>query len=394
MRRSALVVTLAVLLVLPLVTTVPAGAAPTHAGTAIEIQVQPDGDADWTVEARYNLTTENDTAAFERLRAEFEAGESESGFSADLFREAAARVSERTGREMEIVDVERTSELRAESGTQVGVLTLEFTWTNFAVVEDEQISVGSSFAGGWFGDLGEHQTLRITPPSGYRVQTASPSTDIIGGTLRWEGPQAFEPGQPSIEFQTPSSPTSPGTTAGGIGIPWSYAAIGFLVLVVGALVLLAWQGGYLEGGESAGSDSGGPPDRGASETDAEGARIAPESGDDEEVGETSELDDSSGEESEIGADEGASAAAAAGAVDEADADEETEPDLLSDEERVEHLLEEHGGRMKQAQIVEETRWSNAKVSQLLSAMAEDGQIEKLRIGRENLISLPDYDEDT
>lgn len=45
--------------------------------------------------------------------------------------------------------------------------------------------------------------------------------------------------------------------------------------------------------------------------------------------------------------------------------------------------------MKQAAIVTETGWSNAKVSQLLSAMAEEGRVEKLRIGRENLISLPD-----
>ncbi|MFC7008821.1 helix-turn-helix transcriptional regulator [Halalkalicoccus sp. GCM10025704] len=51
------------------------------------------------------------------------------------------------------------------------------------------------------------------------------------------------------------------------------------------------------------------------------------------------------------------------------------------------LLEANGGRMKQANIVTETNWSNAKVSQLLSAMAEEGRIEKLRIGRENLITL-------
>jgi uncharacterized membrane protein len=55
------------------------------------------------------------------------------------------------------------------------------------------------------------------------------------------------------------------------------------------------------------------------------------------------------------------------------------------------LLEQKGGRMKQADIVEETGWSNAKVSQLLSAMEEDGRIDKLRIGRENLISFPDVD---
>lgn len=67
--------------------------------------------------------------------------------------------------------------------------------------------------------------------------------------------------------------------------------------------------------------------------------------------------------------------------------------LLSDPERVERLLRENSGRMKQAAIVEETGWSSAKVSQLLSEMADDGRIEKLRIGQENLISLPDLDDE-
>ena len=61
-------------------------------------------------------------------------------------------------------------------------------------------------------------------------------------------------------------------------------------------------------------------------------------------------------------------------------------------ERVERLLDRNGGRMRQAAIVRETGWSDAKVSQLLSRMAEAGQVEKLRLGRENLISLPDGEE--
>jgi uncharacterized membrane protein len=58
---------------------------------------------------------------------------------------------------------------------------------------------------------------------------------------------------------------------------------------------------------------------------------------------------------------------------------------------VEHLLEQNGGRMRQADIVSETGWSDAKVSQLLSAMADEDRIDKLRLGRENLISFPDVD---
>ena len=62
-------------------------------------------------------------------------------------------------------------------------------------------------------------------------------------------------------------------------------------------------------------------------------------------------------------------------------------ELLSDEDRVVNMLEERGGRMRQVQIVEETEWSKSKVSMLLSEMDEAGTISKLRVGRENIISL-------
>jgi len=89
---------------------------------------------------------------------------------------------------------------------------------------------------------------------------------------------------------------------------------------------------------------------------------------------------------------GAGAAVGDGMNQEGSPEEREEPtELLSDEERVERLLERNGGRMKQASIVKETGWSNAKVSQLLSAMDENNRINKLRIGRENLISFPDED---
>jgi serine/threonine protein kinase len=65
----------------------------------------------------------------------------------------------------------------------------------------------------------------------------------------------------------------------------------------------------------------------------------------------------------------------------------SEQERLSEEERIERLLKENGGRMKQNQITEETGWSHAKVSKLISSMEEEGRVDKLRIGRENLISF-------
>jgi len=59
------------------------------------------------------------------------------------------------------------------------------------------------------------------------------------------------------------------------------------------------------------------------------------------------------------------------------------------------LLESNGGRLPQSDIVEETDWSKAKVSRLLSKMEDDGQIKKINLGRKNLIALageePDWD---
>jgi len=65
----------------------------------------------------------------------------------------------------------------------------------------------------------------------------------------------------------------------------------------------------------------------------------------------------------------------------------TQEEILSDEDFVIQLLEENGGRMKQVSIVEQTDWSKSKVSMLLSEMEEDDRISKLRVGRENIISL-------
>lgn len=61
----------------------------------------------------------------------------------------------------------------------------------------------------------------------------------------------------------------------------------------------------------------------------------------------------------------------------------------TDEERVLELLEARGGRVPQAAFVEAFDWSTSKTSRLLTRMAEEGTVEKLQLGRENLIQLPD-----
>lgn len=62
-----------------------------------------------------------------------------------------------------------------------------------------------------------------------------------------------------------------------------------------------------------------------------------------------------------------------------------EEQLLTNTEYVREILIGNGGRVKQQQIVEETDWSKAKVSRVLSELEEDGTIERVRIGRENIV---------
>jgi len=60
---------------------------------------------------------------------------------------------------------------------------------------------------------------------------------------------------------------------------------------------------------------------------------------------------------------------------------------LTDNDQVIQLLRDHGGRLPQSDIVDETGWSKSKVSRLLSKMEGDGQISKIDLGRKNLIAL-------
>lgn len=69
--------------------------------------------------------------------------------------------------------------------------------------------------------------------------------------------------------------------------------------------------------------------------------------------------------------------------------DDPDPELLSNEERVVDVLERHGGRAKQQAVVEELGWTEAKTSQVVTRLREDGTIESFRLGRENVLSLAD-----
>ncbi|WP_276301154.1 helix-turn-helix transcriptional regulator [Halorussus lipolyticus] len=90
--------------------------------------------------------------------------------------------------------------------------------------------------------------------------------------------------------------------------------------------------------------------------------------------------------------------------DSADATDESGPDsgveglpeeaMLTDEDRIRELLTQYGGRMKQADVTEETDWSKSTVSRKLSKMEEKGLITRVQVGRGNLVFLSGYEPET
>ena len=347
MRRAVVV-----LVVLALVVT-PAPAAAQSDGTSLEgtvtfdVHVRSDGDARWNVSTAFDLETANDSAAFDRVAAEFEnGGGGAGGFDVAVAERMVAAATERTNRSMAVSGVERTAVVHGSGNNSTGVLALEFTWSNFSELGNDTLTVGDVF-GPW--TLGPDQRLRVHGPEGYGLNDASPAPATLeDGTATWAGEREFEAGHPSLTFTRAADPTTTPSEPTGGGLD-----LGFVAAVVGAVLL----GGLLAYGVARRDELFGDGDA----TPAGTGPATPGDGGDGHDG------DGGGEAATV------------------------DPELLSDEERVERLLEDSGGRMKQADIVEETGWSNAKVSQLLSGMAEDGRVEKLRIGRENLISLPDAD---
>ncbi|WP_240334598.1 MarR family transcriptional regulator [Halorussus sp. MSC15.2] len=68
--------------------------------------------------------------------------------------------------------------------------------------------------------------------------------------------------------------------------------------------------------------------------------------------------------------------------------------MLTDEDRIRELLTTYGGRMKQADVTEETDWSKSTVSRKLSKMEEKGLITRVQVGRGNLVFLSGYEPET
>jgi hypothetical protein len=310
----------------------------------IGIDVDENGDATWTIEYRVRLTTDNETAAYEDIVTDVENNRSAYiDRFATRMNDTVDAAAEQTGRTMQASNFTVSAEIR-ELPQTYGVMTYTFEWENFAVMEGETIRIGDALEGFF---LDEETTLLISWPESHTATTVEPEpTDKRTQVVTWDGPLEFANGEPLVVAE----PSESVTTTGSNGGPPSGMDDALLLVagVFGLLIVLALVAVWYYQTRSTEEDGGPSPTQPDTGDGSGGAVPATESGEDE-----------------------------------------PEEALLSNEERVTRFLDDHGGRAKQQEIVDGLDWTEAKTSQVLSSMESDGSIEKFRIGRENVVKLPD-----
>lgn len=364
------------------------------------ITVRQDASARWTFRFERPLTNETERQEFRAFAEEFNTTETD--LYTNFQRDARGLVAEGgnfTGREMAATNFSRDA--RIESGLNtVGVVEMSFTWEAFAVADGDRIVVGDVFEDGLYIYRDQSLVVRTGPDLAFESVTpngtlSNPDSLAASDSVTWQGEKQFTDNRPQVVLvpastatPTPTATTGPGptptpdpgdgTTDSGLPTP----LLAGVVVLVGLLAAGVWYR-RRDGGLPSGSDGpagGGDGFGGAGDTGGSGG--TGDGGTGTAVG---------------GATGGSGAAAGAGVAAETDEGgpmpEPSVPDeeLLADDDRVVRMLQDHGGRMKQVKIVEETGWSKSKVSMLLSDMEEDGTISKLRVGRENVISLAGHE---
>jgi hypothetical protein len=328
-------------------------AEPRPDGVFIQVSLEPDGSASWTIEHRILLDDGNTTAAFESLQRDVEANESllADPFASRMEATVAAAANE-TGREMSVRNVSVGVGQR-QLPQEYGVVSYRFTWTGFAVVNETTIRAGDALAGFF---LDERTTLLVTWPADYTVTSASPTPDERRDrAVVWNGPVEFGLEEPSVVVErdatgaTPTATPDDGETttdteetSAGDASDGSIGA-GSLAIALAAIAVLG-AGVWVAVRRRTGSE---PAPGVAADADGDGDReSAPE----------------------------------------------PPSELLSNEERVLTLLRENDGRMKQQEVAESLDWTDAKTSQVVTSMRDEGSLESFRLGRENVLVLPERDQ--
>ncbi|KAB1193171.1 hypothetical protein GJR96_06815 [Haloferax sp. MBLA0076] len=367
--------------------------------TRVVVDVESDGSARWEIQYWTRLDDQNTTDAFQSLQDDVEAnpGDYTSAFESRII-DTISAAENSTGREMTATNVSVSAETRSLPDSY-GVVTYSFEWSNFAATDGDSLVVGDAIEGFF---LDSSSRLIVSWPDEYGSVTVTPEPDETReNTVIWRGSDTeFVSGEPSLVLEvgagagetsttTPTATPTDQTTASQVDDPFpttsALAALAVLALfVVGGAFFLRSRGVLGDDDGPGASPAAGVPDAPTTPADSDGevaaAADAPEA--------TTDTETTTDESGTASADEGATDD---GADDE---EEDVPPELLSNEERVLRLIESRGGRVKQQEVAGALDWTDAKTSKVVRGMRDEGTIEGFRLGRENVLRLPEDDDES
>ncbi len=298
----------------------------------LRFDVRDDGSATASVEYRFMLNRSNRTGAFETLQRDIETNRSA---YLDRFErrigQTVRSANNATPRVMRVQNVTVRAQTR-QLPRPYGVVTYSYTWHGFAAIDNGRISIGNTLGG---LHLDDGSRLQISWPDGYHTKTVHESaSEARDQSVIWTGPTWFDREGPRVVL-----------ARDGI---WNGTAP--VALFVAGLVCL--MSGAVFWWHSAGRPlkwlpMNEPTDDHTSDTD-KAESIAPT---------TQEMD----------------------------------PALMSNEERILWEIEQRGGRVKQQELVATLGWSDSKVSRSVSTLRDSGEIERFRLGNENVLTVDGAD---
>jgi uncharacterized membrane protein len=219
-RFSIVVLTVVLLLFIPVI----AGAAtvPPDSSITYTIALSEEGTANWHVEYRTLLASDEDLEAFDSYTKNVSS--TYLPRFQDLMQRSAAQAAAATSRPMEITDFAGDAVIQTTPMGRYGVVYYSFSWKNFAKTVPDLV-IGDAFAGGLY--LAKDNTLVIRYPSGYSVSGAEPAPDQVRDGLIWYGQRSFGAGEPRMVFEKP-------------GFPWLPLLLGGLlcVLILGGMYVV------------------------------------------------------------------------------------------------------------------------------------------------------------
>ena len=292
--------------------------------------VDTQGNAWYIIEYRTLLDSQDRINEFDEFILVVEGNSTHKAEFKTRMRDIVTQAGIATSRPMTASDFDVSVTTQNSATGNYGIVRYSFIWGNFAEVSGSSVVIGDVFFGGQYISTGD--TFIIKVPDGYEISEVTPTPDSERKIeLIWSGPRNFNSGEPAIVAEKSSS---------------SFFFVVLVVLVLGAVVILNYR-------KKVGEQDTSPRIRSHMVEDMEPQPKPDDSGLTEPVKQTVS----------------------------------TVTRFESDEEMIISMLREHDDAMMQTEIVQKSGFSKSKTSALLTNMAENRQIKRVKKGRENLIRL-------